>query len=168
MSVRLKKYSYRFAEQVFNGKIETKNELEDIIYSATKDLSVLSRPEFNRLLNEEFKSRGWETQPAVFGAEDDAYAKFDFLKDRIGVEVQFGHSSFIGIDLLKFQVASFANLDTIDFGVYITTTSAFQKELKNKYGLKWEGSLSYEKVVRYLPYIRSAIQVPIYVIGIDL
>ena len=167
MSVRLKKYSYRFAEQVLNGKIQIKDELEDIIYTATKDLSVLSRPEFNKILNYEFEKRGWETQPAVFDKEDDAYAKFDFLKDRIGVEVQFGHSSFIGIDLLKFQVASFSNLDTIDFGVYITTTAAFQKELKNKYGLKWEGSLTFEKVVRYLPYIRSAIQVPVYVIGID-
>ena len=168
MSVRIKKYSYRFAEQVFNGKIQIKNELEDIIYSATKDLSVLSRPEFNKILNGEFEKRGWITQPPVFEKEDDAYAKFDFLKERIGVEVQFGHSSFIGIDLLKFQVASFSNLDTIDFGVYITTTTAFQKELKSRYGLKWEGSLSFEKVVRYLPYIRSAIQVPIYVIGIDV
>ena len=168
MSVRLKKYSYRFAEQVFNGKIEIKNELEEIIYSVTKDLSVLSRPEFNRLLNIEFEKHNWESQPPVFGEKDDAYAKFDFLKNRIGVEVQFGHPSFVGIDLLKFQVASFSNLDTIDFGVYITTTSAFQKELKNKYGLKWEGSLTFEKVVRYLPYIRSAIQVPIYVIGIDI
>ena len=168
MSVRLKKYSYRFAEQVFNGKIEIKNELEEIIYSVTKDLSVLSRPEFNRLLNIEFEKHNWESQPPVFGEKDDAYAKFDFLKNRIGVEVQFGHPSFVGIDLLKFQVASFSNLDTIDFGVYITTTSAFQKELKNKYGLKWEWSLTFEKVVRYLPYIRSAIQVPIYVIGIDI
>ena len=120
------------------------------------------------ILNDEFEQRGWDTQPPVFDKDDDAYAKFDFLKDRIGVEVQFGHSSFIGIDLLKFQVASFSNLDTIDFGVYITTTAAFQKELKSKYGLKWEGSLTFEKVVRYLPYIRSAIQVPIYVIGIDV
>lgn len=168
MSVRLKKYSYRFAEQVFNGKIQIKDELEDIIYSATKDLSILSRPDFNKILNDEFEKRGWVSQPPVFDKDDDAYAKFDFLKDRIGVEVQFGHSSFIGIDLLKFQVASFSNLDTIDFGVYITTTAAFQKELKSKYGLKWEGSLTFEKVVRYLPYIRSAIQVPIYVIGIDV
>ena len=107
-------------------------------------------------------------QADVFVMGDDWAGKFDFLKDRIGVEVQFGHSSFIGIDLLKFQVASFSNLDTIDFGVYITTTSAFQKEMKTKYGLKWEGSLTFEKVVRYLPYIRSAIQVPVYVIGIDV
>ena len=80
--------------------------MEDIIYSATKDLSILSRPEFNKILNDEFEQRGWDTQPPVFDKDDDAYAKIDFLKDRIGVEVQFGHPSFMGIDLLKFQIAS--------------------------------------------------------------
>ena len=70
MSVRLKKYSYRFAEQVFNGKIQIKDELEDIIYSATKDLSILSRPEFNKILNDEFEQRGWDTQPPVFDKDD--------------------------------------------------------------------------------------------------
>ena len=168
MSVRLKKYSYRFAEQVFNGKLSLKNELEDIIFEATKDLSQLSRPEFNKRLEECFCRKGWESQPQIFESENDAYARFDFLKDRVGVEVQFGHASFIGIDLLKFQVASYANLDSIDFGVYITTTTAFQKYMKKTYGQKWEGSLSFEKVVRYLPHIRSAIQVPIYVIGVDV
>lgn len=168
MSVRLKKYSYRFAEQVFNGKVALKNELEDIIYEATKDIAALSRPNFNKLLDDAFKAHGWQCQPPVFGSDDDAYARFDFLKDRVGVEVQFGHSSFVGIDLLKFQVASYSNLDSIDFGVYITTTQAFQKHLRSNYGLKWDGSLTFEKVTRYLPHIRSAIQVPIYVIGIDI
>ena len=168
MSIRLKKFSYRYAEEVFNAKLGIKNELEDILYDCTKDLSVLSRPEFNRILDAEFKKRGWMCQPQVFDNDDDAYARFDFMKDRIGVEVQFGHASFIGIDLLKFQVASYSGLDSIDFGIYITTTKAFQKHLKNTYGLKWEGSLSFEKVTRYLPHIRSAIQVPIYVIGIDI
>ena len=53
-------------------------------------------------------------------------------------------------------------------GVYITTTKAMQKYLKTKYNRNWEGSLNYEKVVKYLPYFKSAIQVPIYVIGIDI
>jgi len=92
----------------------------------------------------------------------------DFLKDRIGVEVEFGHSSFIGIDLLKFQVASYSGLDKIDVGVYIVTTKSFQNRMKNEIGLKWEGSLSFEKVIRYLPHFKSAIQVPIFVIGIDM
>ena len=90
------------------------------------------------------------------------------MKDRIGVEVGFGHASFIGIDLLKFQVASYSGLDRIDLGVYIVTTSRFQKSLRNDCQQKWEGSLTFEKVVRYLPHFRSAIQVPIYVMGIDL
>ena len=36
------------------------------------------------------------------------------------------------------------------------------KEVQN-----WDGSLSYEKVCKYLPYFKSAIQVPIYVLGVD-
>ena len=92
----------------------------------------------------------------------------DFLKDKIGVEVGFGHGSFIGIDLLKFQVASYSGLDKIDVGVYIVTTRSFQAKMKKDYGKNWEGSLSFEKGVRYLPHFKSAIQLPIYVLGIDL
>jgi hypothetical protein len=92
----------------------------------------------------------------------------DFLKERIGIEVAFGHSSFIGIDLLKFQVASYSGLDKIDVGVYVVTTSNFQRAMMKTYNQNWDGSLSYEKVTRYLPHFKSAIQLPIYVIGIDL
>ncbi len=92
----------------------------------------------------------------------------DFLKDRVGIEVGFGHASFIGIDLLKFQVGSYSALDKIDVGVYIATTKEFQNKLMKDFNQNWEGSLSFEKIVRYLPQFKSAIQVPIYVIGIDL
>jgi hypothetical protein len=168
MKIRLNKFSYRFAEQVFNGKMNIKNEVEEIIFKSTKDLSILTRPSFNEILKNEFVCRGWEDQPNVFDEETDAYARFDFMKDRVGVEVQFGHSSFIGIDLLKFQVASYSNVDKIDFGVYITTTLAFQKYMVREFELKWQGSLSFEKVINYLPHVKSAIQVPVYVIGIDI
>lgn len=92
----------------------------------------------------------------------------DFLKERIGVEVGFGHLSFIGIDLLKFQVASYSGLNRIDVGVYIVTTRNFQKQMKKLYNQNWEGSLAFEKVARYLPHLKSAIQVPVYLLGIDI
>ena len=109
----------------------------------------------------------------MFGRETDGYARFDFLKDRVGVEVQFGHPSFVGIDLLIFQIASYSNLDAIDLGVYIVATSHFIHEMPKRFleinpSMKWNGSLPYEKVIKYLPHVKSAIQVPIYVIGIDL
>jgi hypothetical protein len=52
--------------------------------------------------------------------------------------------------------------------LYIVTTINFQKKMKKEFGLNWRGGLSFEKVTRYLPHFKSAIQVPIYVIGLDL
>jgi len=166
--MKFQTYSYRFAEQVMNSKLKLKHEIEDTIKNLKPDLKQLSRPEFNKIVEEELTKLGWQSQPSVFGSEHDAYAKMDFLKDRVGVEVEFGHSSFLGIDLLKFQVSSYSGFDKIDVGVYITTTRDFQKKMKTVYGPNWEGSLTYEKVIRYLPHFKSAIQVPVYVIGIDL
>lgn len=166
--IRLRRFSYRFAEQVLNSKLSLKQEIENILTDSTIDVSTLSRPHFNKILEEKFVGKGWESQPPVFDEPKDPSAKMDFLKERIGIEVGFGHGSFIGIDLLKFQVASYSGLDKIDVGIYIVTTKRFQKLMKQNYRKNWEGSLSFEKVIRYLPHFKSAIQLPIYVIGIDL
>jgi len=119
------------------------------------------------VLKDSFVGKGWESQPRVFKEIGDPSAKMDFFKDKVGVEVGFGHGSVLGIDLLKFQVASYSHLDRIDMGVYIVTTLNFQKQMKQHFTKNWEGSLNYEKVIKYLPHLKSAIQVPIYVIGID-
>lgn len=168
MRLRLEKFSYRFAEQVLNSKLAIKQEIEGILTDPSIQIPSLSRPEFNRVLKSLFTSRGWQDQPDVFQNEEDPSAKMDFLKERVGIEVGFGHASFIGIDLLKFQVSSYSALDQIDLGIYVVTTKAFQKRMKTEFNQNWEGSLSYEKVVRYLPQFKSAIQVPIYVLGIDV
>jgi hypothetical protein len=168
MILRLQEFSYRFAEQVLNSKLVLKEEIENILTDPNINLAPLSRPHFNELLKEKFVEQGWESQPSVFDERQDPSAKMDFLKERVGVEVGFRHASFIGIDLLKFQIASYSGLDKIDVGVYIVTTKNFQKKMKKEYDQNWEGSLSFEKVTRYLPHFKSAIQVPIYVIGLDL
>ena len=116
--VRLERFSYRFAEQVLNSKLAIKQEIEDILASRQIEINSLSRPNFNKILRESFVAKGWEDQPHVFSDEDDPSAKMDFLKDRVGIEVGFGHSSFMGIDLLKFQVSSYSGLDQIDVGVW--------------------------------------------------
>ncbi len=168
MNLRLQTYSFRFAEQVLNSKLAIKQELEDIICDPSIGIPSLSRPNFNKVLENIFTSKSWISQPAVFDESDDPGAKMDFLKERVGVEVGFGHASFIGIDLLKFQVSSYSALDKIDVGIYIVTTKEFQRKMKREYGQNWDGSLSFEKVTMYLPHFKSAIQVPIYVMGIDL
>jgi hypothetical protein len=164
----LERFSYRFAEQVLNSKLAIKQEIESILSDSNIEIQTLSRPHFNEILKSAFIAKGWNDQPTVFDEPSDPSARMDFLKERIGIEVEFGHSSFLGIDLLKFQVASYSGLDKIDVGVYIVTTREFQKRMKKEFDQNWEGSLTYGKVVRYLPHFKSAIQVPIYVFGIDL
>jgi len=168
MKLHFEKYSYRFAEQVLNSNLAVKLELEQSIENLEFDPDTLSRPTFNKLLRDSLTIKGWEDQPLVFGDPSDPGARMDFLKSRIGVEVEFGHASFLGIDLLKFQVGSYAGLDKIDVGVYIVTTRSFQNKMRREHNNNWEGSLTYEKVVRYLPHLKSAIQVPIYVLGINI
>jgi len=63
------------------------------------------------------------------------------------MEVGFGQASFIGIDLLKFQVSSCAALDQIDIGIYVMTTKSFQKKMRTEFAKNWDGSLNFEKVV---------------------
>jgi hypothetical protein len=144
-----------------------KQELENILTDPSIDIASLSRPNFNKILETKFLEKGWESQAPVFEEPGDPSARMDFIKDRLGVEVEFGHPSFLGIDILKFQIPSYSHLDRIDLGVYIVTTRNFQKNMEKR-GLKWRGSIDYEKVVRYLPYLKSAIQVPVFVIGIDI
>ena len=102
MKLTLQKYSYRFAEQVLNSQLALKQEIEGVLTSPKIDLSEMSRPNFNKHLDEQFVEKGWISQPPVFNEPSDPSAKMDFLKDRVGIEVAFGHASFIRIDLLKF------------------------------------------------------------------
>ena len=166
--VALHSHSYRFAEQVLNSRLSIRQEIESILRDTSLPISELSRPNFNSELECRFRAKGWDTQPPVFGETGEPMARMDFLKDRVGIEVEFGHSSFIGIDLLKMQIGSYSGLDKIDMGIYIVTTAAFQTRMKKEFNLNWDGSLRYEKVLRYLPHFKSAIQVPIFVYGIDL
>lgn len=120
------------------------------------------------MLKDQSVTRGWHSQPSVFDEPGDPSAKMDFLRARIGIAVGFGHASFIGMDLLKFQVASYSGMDRIHAGVHIVTTRNFQKRMPRNYDRNWEESLTFEKVFRHLLQFKSAIEVPIYVLGIDL
>jgi hypothetical protein len=100
-SLRLQRFSFRFAEQVLNSKLSLKEEIEQVLLETIPDITVLSRPAFNKLLQDRFVTHGWTSQPTVFDDPSDPGAKMDFLKERVGIEVGFGHASFIGIDLLK-------------------------------------------------------------------
>jgi len=63
------------------------------------------------------------------------------------MRVGFGHTSFIGNDLLKFQVSSYSALDQIGVGIFVTTTKSFQKKMRTEFAKKLDGSLNFEMLV---------------------
>ena len=75
--LRLQRFSCRFAEQVLNSKLSLKQEIEAILSGEIPDIGALSRPMFNKLLDEWFTKRGWTRQPPVFHEADDPGAKMD-------------------------------------------------------------------------------------------
>ena len=160
-------WHYRFAEEVLNSKIQLKREIDSAVRAIPAGEKA-TRRQLNRAFEEEFRGRGWESQMRIFEVDDVTestrvpLSKIDFFKGRIGVEVAFVHPSFLGTDMLKFQVLSYSNLDKIDAGVYIVITGAWHK----RYGRSFDGSIHFEKVRLYLPHYRSAIQVPVWVIGL--
>ena len=58
--IRLKKYSYRFAENILNSKLELKKEVEEILVDAEVNFSKLTRPHYNEILKDRFFGKGWE------------------------------------------------------------------------------------------------------------
>jgi hypothetical protein len=124
MKIHLRTFSYRSADQILDSRPGLRQEIESVLQDPRIELSSLSRPNFTRSLEQLFPRKGW-TAHAVFDDPNDPFAKMDFLKDRVGIEVEFGHASFIGTDLLKFEVSSRTALDKIDVGVYIVTTKEF-------------------------------------------
>jgi hypothetical protein len=178
-------YNHRFAEEILNTRFGgIINEINDII--ATVDMNYLNtewrkdsglpvneylstgNPILNKELKKGFKDKNWKDEVLIF-PDNKSREKMDFMKEKVGIEVQFGHQTFLFEDLLKFQSCSYfgREKELIDVGIYITATKNLQKNLE-KLGIKWSGSLSYEKVIKTLPLFKSSIQVPIYVMGIDI
>ena len=79
MKLRLQTFSYRFAEQVLNSRLSIKQEIESILLHPSIKVPDLTRPYFNELLDNLFKNKGWECQPAVFDEPRDPSAKMDFF-----------------------------------------------------------------------------------------
>lgn len=160
-------FSFRYGKEIFDKKEDIKAEIDHILRYLPEKATSISRPEFNSLLDEELSLFGWTEGIYKYNDMVDPLSQLDFIKDRVGIRKEFGHSSFIGADLLKFQIASISDQDLIDLGIYIVTTKNFQ-DIMNERDVKWRGSLTYERVLSYLYDCRKTINVPILVLGIDL
>ncbi len=151
-------YSYRYGEEVLNARLNTKREVSEAIRNISVPIAKGVQGDINAQVKDYLVKRGWETDVEVIPEQR---ITMDFLKDRVGMEVQFGNAARVYHDLLKLQTMSYSHRDLTDVGVIVTATLKVAKIMGS--------NLAYfERVKRELPYYRSAIEVPLWVIGLEM
>lgn len=168
MQLQLQKNSYRSADELLRSNPILKEEIDKILLNPDIDLSSLSRSHYNHILRESFKTQGWHHNPSLFNEPVNPLSKIELLKQNFALEIGFRHASLTGHNLLKFQLSSSHNSDRIDLGIFVVTTNQFQKQMKKVYCHNWIGAMTFEKADRYLRHFKTELQLPIYLVGIDV
>jgi hypothetical protein len=142
-----------------------------------KDKVLYSPPALNEAFKEQFADRGWinykitaeyskeyyvpgYTPPPRSGRESVPFRDMDFVKNKLGVEVQFGKYSFMVYNVCA-KMTIFAKLGVIDCGVEIVPVKAFAEEMST-------GVSYFEQFVWDLEHRGvSDIDIPVLILGID-
>jgi hypothetical protein len=85
--------------------------------------------------------------------------RFDLMKERVAIEVEFSRYEFLSRDYIRFLAAY--NADKIDVGVLITNSKSGLKRVKGKAVAPY-----IDRVKADLDWLRGTITVPIWVIGL--
>lgn len=138
------------------------------------DTMLFSPTQLNKSFKKEFGERGWVAKrekcdyPTEHYVEDYTPAKLnrgsfremDFIKDKLGVEVQFGKYSFMVYNVAA-KMTIFKNLGHIDTGIEIVPVKKFSQEMSS--GVSYFEQFVWDLSRRGI----SNIDIPVLIIGID-
>lgn len=183
-------YSFNDGERVVNQKYKhLRREVETVIKSieahkhrtkASKERTMPGKMLFapkdlNKAFKKGFAQEDWHpvrvkcdypTEYYVPGYEPaklrkGAFREMDFVKERLGVEVQFGKYSFMVYNVAA-KMTIFRNLGHIDAGIEIVPVKAFAEEMSS--GVSYFEQFVWDLEKRGL----SNIDIPVLILGIDL
>ncbi len=165
------------------------NEVIDIITSVdaskckTKTSKEITMPgkmlyspkDLNRVFADGFESKGWEKKrvkceyPTNYyhsgyspqQINQTAYREMDFLKDRLGVEIQFGKYAFMVYNVCA-KMTIFHNLGYIDVGIEVVPVKAFADEMST--GVSYFEQFVWDLEQRGI----ADIDIPVLIYGIDI
>lgn len=185
------KYSFNDGEKVIKRKYpRLLEEIEAIIAAVdsskyktkrskerTKKFRILFNPGgLNAAFKVEFSKRGWKpkkikceysTKHYVEGYEPSKVKhstpsrEMDFVKDKLGVEVQFGKYAFMVYNVCA-KMTIFKNLGCIDCGIEIVPMHGFSKEMST--GVSYFEQFAWDLDQRGV----SDIDIPVLIIGVDV
>lgn len=128
----------------------------------------------NAAFKREFKQRGWARKRVKCDYSDEHYAEdykvrhkwrgafreMDFVKDKLGIEVQLGKYSFMVYNVSA-KMTIFSNLGVIDAGIEIVPVKSLAKEMSS--GVSYFEQFEWDLRKRGV----SNIDIPVLILGID-
>jgi hypothetical protein len=142
-----------------------------------KNYRMLYNPKsFNKAFKKEFLARGWKskrvycdyptefyvdgyTLPETKGRKKQEYREMDFLKNRVGIELQFGKYAFMVYNVAA-KMTIFHNLGLINIGVEIVPARELQIDMSS--GVSFFEQFVWDLEKRGI----SDIDIPVLVLGI--
>ncbi|MEM0050796.1 MAG: BglII/BstYI family type II restriction endonuclease [Candidatus Bathyarchaeia archaeon] len=117
----------------------------------------------NKAFKEEFESMGWSSYKQnriMLPFSNGAFREMDFIKNKLGVEVQFGKYAFMAYNVSA-KMTIFHNKGYIDAGVEIVPMKKMADEMST--------GVSYFEQIRWDLEARGVadIDIPVVIIGID-
>lgn len=136
--------------------------------------TLYSPAALNRAFKKELAPKGWKNQkidceyPTTHYLEEykirsslkGAFRDMDFVKDRLGVEVQFGKYSFMVYNVCA-KMTIFRNLDFIDCGIEIVPVKALALEMSS--GVSYFEQFVWDLESRGV----ADIDIPVLILGVD-
>lgn len=137
--------------------------------------TLFSPVALNKAFQKELYPKGWKNQsidceyPTTHYLEDyeiraslkGAFRDMDFVKDRLGVEVQFGKYSFMVYNVCA-KMTIFRNLGFIDYGIEIVPVKALALEMSS--GVSYFEQFVWDLESRGV----ADIDIPVLILGIDV
>lgn len=135
---------------------------------------LYSPPSLNQAFKDRFMERGWAHHKVLCEYSKDyfvrgyrpketkgAFRDMDFVKDKLGIEVQFGKYAFMVYNVCA-KMTIFHNLGIIDAGIEIVPVNRFASEMST--GVSYFEQFTWDLNQRGV----SNIDIPVLILGIDV
>jgi Restriction endonuclease BglII len=158
LEVQYETFSYRHAEEIINARLNIRREILDVLDTVEETNVAIGKDSLTPRLVNAFVRRGWEKEVLVMENQPHEQ-RFDLLKERVAIEIEFSRYEFLSRDYLRFLAVY--NTDKIDIDILITTSRSGLSRIKHKAVAPYV-----DRVKADLAWLRGTITVPIWVIGL--
>ena len=150
---------------VVGSRLKTKISKEKTM----KGKALYSPIALNKEFRRQFEQRNWETRARIqvktripeIGQEHKGFREMDAVKNKLGVEVQFGKYAFMVYNVAA-KMTIFSKLGIIDSGIEIVPMLSLAREMST-------GVSYFEQMKTDLEYRgESDIDIPVMILGIDI